>query len=68
MPTVDVKNLSNEKVGELNLSDDVFGVELNESLIYYAVNNYLTNQRRGTVATKTRGDVSGSGHGLNPQG
>src|SRR5262249_20739319 len=64
MPTVDVKNLSNEKVGELNLSDDVFGVELNESLIYYAVNNYLTNQRQGTVRTKTRGDVSGSGRKL----
>jgi large subunit ribosomal protein L4 len=64
MPTVDVKNLSNEKVGELNLSDDVFGVELNESLIYYAVNNYLTNQRRGTVSTKTRGNVSGSGRKL----
>src|SRR5215813_1123548 len=64
MPTVDVKNLSNEKVGELNLSDDVFGVELNESLIYYAVNNYLTNQRQGTVRTKTRGNVSGSGRKL----
>jgi large subunit ribosomal protein L4 len=64
MPTVDVRNLSNEKVGELNLSDDVFGVELNESLIYYAVNNYLTNQRRGTVSTKTRGNVSGSGRKL----
>src|SRR5215470_7246670 len=64
MPTVDVKNLSNEKVGELNLSDDVFGVELNESLIYYAVNNYLTNQRQGTVQTKTRGNTSGSGKKL----
>ena len=64
MPTVDVKNLNNEKVGEMKLSDDVFGVELNESLIYYAVNNYLTNQRQGTVGTKTRGNVSGSGRKL----
>jgi large subunit ribosomal protein L4 len=64
MPTVDVKNLNNEKVGEIKLSDDVFGVELNESLIYYAVNNYLTNQRQGTVGTKTRGNVSGSGRKL----
>jgi large subunit ribosomal protein L4 len=64
MPTVDVKNLSNEKVGEMELSDDVFSVELNESLIYYAVNNYLTNQRQGTVRTKTRGNVSGSGRKL----
>jgi large subunit ribosomal protein L4 len=64
MPTVEVKNLKNEKVGELKLSDDVFGVELNDSLIYYAVNNYLTNQRQGTVQTKTRGNVSGSGKKL----
>src|SRR5215468_7440106 len=64
MPTVDVKNLKNEKVGELKLSDNVFGAELNESLIYYAVNNYLTNQRQGTVQTKTRGNVSGSGKKL----
>ncbi len=64
MPTVDVKNLSNEKVGEMELTDDVFGVELNESLIYYAVNNYLVNQRQGTVKTKTRGNTSGSGRKL----
>src|SRR5262249_61066956 len=64
MPTVDVKNLKNEKVGELELNDDVFGVELNESLIYYAVNNYLTNQRQGTVQTKTRGNTRGSGKKL----
>ncbi|MGH9799501.1 MAG: 50S ribosomal protein L4, partial [Blastocatellia bacterium] len=61
MPTVDVKNLKNEKVGEVELKDNVFGVELNESLIYFAVNNYLVNQRQGTVKTKTRGNVSGSG-------
>ncbi len=64
MPTVDVKNLDNEKVGELELKDDVFGVDLNESLIYYAVNNYLTNQRLGTVKTKTRGNTRGSGKKL----
>jgi large subunit ribosomal protein L4 len=64
MPTVEVKNLKNEKVGELDLKDEVFGVELNESLIYYAVNNYLTNQRQGTVKTKTRGNTRGSGRKL----
>jgi large subunit ribosomal protein L4 len=64
MPTVDVKNLKNEKVGEIELKDDVFGVELNESLIYFAVNNYLVNQRQGTVKTKTRGNTSGSGKKL----
>jgi large subunit ribosomal protein L4 len=64
MPTVAIKNLKNESVGEIELRDEVFGVPLNESLIYYAVNNYLTNQRQGTVRTKTRGNVSGSGKKL----
>jgi large subunit ribosomal protein L4 len=64
MPTVDVKNLRNEKVGELELKDEVFGVELNQSLVYYAVNNYLVNQRQGTVKTKTRGNTRGSGKKL----
>ena len=64
MPTVEVKNLKNESVGELELKEDIFGVPLNEALIYFAVNNYLTNQRQGTVATKTRGQVRGSGRKL----
>ncbi len=64
MPTVDVKNLKNESVGQLELSEDVFGAPLNEALIYDAVKNYLTNQRQGTVKTKTRGNVSGSGKKL----
>jgi large subunit ribosomal protein L4 len=64
MPTLEVKNLKNETVGTVELSDAVFGAELNESLIYDAVKNYLTNQRQGTVATKTRGNTSGSGKKL----
>ncbi len=64
MPTVEVKNLKNEKVGELELNDEVFGAPLNEALIYDAVKNYLTNQRQGTVKTKTRGNTSGSGKKL----
>jgi large subunit ribosomal protein L4 len=64
MPTLDVKNLKNETVGTVELSDAVFGAELNEPLIYDAVKNYLTNQRQGTVATKTRGNTSGSGKKL----
>jgi large subunit ribosomal protein L4 len=64
MPTLDIKNLKNETVGQIELSDDVFGVALNEALIYDAVKNYQTNQRQGTVATKTRGNVSGSGKKL----
>jgi large subunit ribosomal protein L4 len=64
MPVVKVKNLNNEEVGELELSDKVFGVPLNKPLIYSAVKSYLANQRAGTSATKTRGDVSGSGRKL----
>ena len=48
----------------VELSDAVFGVELNESLIHAAVRNYLANRRQGTSATKTRGNVSGSGRKL----
>ncbi len=61
MPTAMVRNLSNEEVGDLSLSDAVFGVELNEALIHSAVTNYLANRRQGTSATKTRGDVRGGG-------
>lgn len=64
MPTVEVKNLKNESVGEIELNDEIFGVPLNEALIYDAVKNYLANQRQGTVATKTRGNTSGSGKKL----
>ena len=64
MPVVKVKNLNNEEVGELELSDKVFGAPLNKALIYSAVKSYLANQRAGTSATKTRGNVSGSGKKL----
>src|SRR5436305_10065036 len=64
MPTVKVRNLKNEEVGDLELSDAVFGAELNESLIHAAVKAYLAGARQGTVGTKTRGDVSGSGRKL----
>ena len=64
MPTVKVRNLKNEEVGDLELSDAVFGVAFNEPLVHAAVRNYLANGRQGTSATKTRGDVSGSGRKL----
>src|SRR5882672_11320299 len=64
MPTVKVRNLKNKEVGEVKLSDAVFGVELNEALIHSAVMNYQANGRQGTSATKTRGNVSGSGRKL----
>lgn len=64
MPTVKVRNLKNEEVGDFELSDAVFGAELNEALIHTAVKAFLANARQGTVGTKTRGDVSGSGRKL----
>jgi large subunit ribosomal protein L4 len=64
MPTIEVKNLQNQVVGEVSLSDEVFGAPLNEALIYDALKNYQANQRQGTSATKTRGNVSGSGKKL----
>lgn len=64
MPTVKVRNLKNKEVGDFELSDAVFGARLNESLIHAAVRNFQANARAGTVGTKTRGDVSGSGRKL----
>ena len=64
MPTVKVRNLKNEEVGDLELSEAVFGAELNEGLIHSAVKSYMAGARQGTTGTKTRGDVSGSGRKL----
>ena len=64
MATLDVMNLKNEVVGQIELDDRVFGAPLNRSLIYDAVKAYQMNQRQGTVSTKTRGEVSGSGRKL----
>ena len=64
MPTVKVRNIKNEEVGEVELSDVVFGAPFNEALVHAAVRNYMANARQGTSATKTRGDVSGAGRKL----
>jgi large subunit ribosomal protein L4 len=64
MPTVKVLNLKNKEVGEVQLSEAVFDVPFNEPLIHAAVRNFMANARQGTSATKTRGDVSGSGRKL----
>ena len=64
MPTVDVVDLNNEKVGEVELSDQVFAAEVNDALIYEAVRHFRAGTRSGTVKTKTRHEVSGSGKKL----
>jgi large subunit ribosomal protein L4 len=61
MPKVDIKNLKNEVVGKLELSDEVFGGPINEGLMHDAVKQYLASQRSGTHKTKTRAEVAGRG-------
>jgi len=64
MPTVDVYNLENQKVGSLELAEEVFAAEVNEHLLYESVRHYMAGQRRGTASTKTRHEVAGSGKKL----
>ena len=64
MPTVDVVDLSNRKVGELELADGVFGAAVNKALLYEAVRHSQAGVRAGTVKTKVRGAVAGSGKKL----
>ena len=64
MPTVDVVNLSNSKVGELELADKVFAAEVNKALLYEAVRHSQAAARAGTVKTKVRREVAGSGKKL----
>jgi large subunit ribosomal protein L4 len=64
MPSVDIIDLSNTKVGTLDLADAVFGAPVNEALLYEAVRHYLAGKRRGTASTKTRHEVAGAGKKL----
>jgi large subunit ribosomal protein L4 len=64
MLTVDVVDLKNNKVGTVELPDAVFGVEVNQALLYQAVHHFQAGRRAGTHKTKVRGEVSGSGKKL----
>jgi large subunit ribosomal protein L4 len=64
MPTVDVVDLNNQKVGELELADAVFAAEVNDALLYEAVRHYQAGERAGTHKTKVRREVAGSGKKL----
>jgi large subunit ribosomal protein L4 len=59
--TIDIVNAQNEKVGSLDLSDEVFGGRVKPDLVWEQVRHENASRRRGTHATKTRGLVSGSG-------
>jgi large subunit ribosomal protein L4 len=61
MPKVAVYDITGKQTGELELKDNVFGVEINESVVHQAVVMQLASQRLGTAATKTRGLVRGGG-------
>ncbi len=64
MPKVDVFDLNSAKVGEVELSDEVFSAEVNEALLYEAVRQFNASRRAGTHKTKTRHEVAGSGKKL----
>ena len=61
MANVSVYNIEGNQVGEIELSDAVFGVEINEHLLHMAVVNHLAAKRQGTQSAKTRSEVSGGG-------
>ncbi len=61
MANVSVYNMEGKEVGKIDLSDAVFGVEVNEHLVHMAVVQQLANNRQGTQKAKTRGEVSGGG-------
>ncbi|MBO7515985.1 MAG: 50S ribosomal protein L4 [Lachnospiraceae bacterium] len=61
MAKVSVYNMEGAQVGEIELNDSVFGVEVNEHLVKMAVTNQLANMRQGTQKAKTRSEVSGGG-------
>ena len=61
MPKIDVYNMEGKKVSDVELNDNVFGIEPNEAIVHSVLVNYLANQRQGTQSTKTRAEVSGGG-------
>lgn len=61
MATIDLKDLKNQKVGSIELPDEIFAYPYKEHLIHEAVRNYLASLRAGTHKTKTRSEVAGSG-------
>ena len=61
MPKVDVYDLNGKKVSDIELAENVFGIEPNEAIVHSVLKNYLANQRQGTQSTKTRAEVRGGG-------
>lgn len=61
MPRVQVFDMNGEKLKQMNVSKEIFGIEPNEGVMHAAVVNYLANQRQGTQSTLTRTEVRGGG-------
>ena len=61
MPKVAVLDMAGKEVGSIDLSEAVFGIEPNKSVMLHMVKNYLANQRQGTQSALTRAEVSGGG-------
>ena len=61
MPIVKVMDMTGKEVGEITLSEVIFGAEINGAVLHAAVRTYLMNQRQGTQSTLTRTEVSGGG-------
>ncbi|MCD8004392.1 MAG: 50S ribosomal protein L4 [Oscillospiraceae bacterium] len=61
MPKANVVNMAGQQVGEIELSEAVFGIEPNEAAVHAAVKNHLANCRQGTQSSLTRAEVSGGG-------
>ena len=61
MPKANVFNMAGEKIGEIELSEAIFGIEPNKSVLHDSVKNHLANCRQGTQSALTRAEVSGGG-------
>ena len=61
MPKVNVYNQLGEVVGDIELNEAIFGIEVNEHVVYEVVKNHLANRRQGTQSAKTRAEVRGGG-------
>ena len=61
MPKIDVYNVEGKKVSDVELKEEIFGIEPNETVVHNVLVNYLANQRQGTQSTKTRAEVRGGG-------
>ena len=61
MPKIDVYDIKGKKVSDVELAENIFGIEPNETIVHSVLINYLANQRQGTQSTKTRAEVRGGG-------